>query len=112
VTEVIHNGPVIRERIPSECLHIVTSEHQSTLTECLSCAADGDSIVFLTSGVMLLQNPAVDPGLFSNRSVYALKSDAMARGVAHNTLLKSVRLIDEQGLVQLVRNSGHSLTWR
>ena len=112
MTEVIDNGPVIREHSRCECLHIVTSEHQATLTECLSCTGEGDSVVFLASGVMLLQNPAIDPGLFSTCDVYALLSDALARGVAHDTVFKNVRMIDERGLVQLVRNSGHSLTWR
>ena len=94
------------------CLHFVVSATPSALTDGLNCRVDGDSMVFIDAGVMHLvaesglQIDLNSPGLAFSRE------DLEARGLLRVARDRGVKILDDRGMVALLRNHEHCLTWK
>lgn len=80
------------------------------LQSCLRCLAPGDSLLLLEDGVYAACAPYVSALKDSPCSVYVLRADAEARGIAEH-LDVSVQSVDYPGFVELAALCDSVQSW-
>ncbi len=92
-------------------LHLVLGPGAETLSDCASACAPGDALVLSGAGVLALARPdwsrAFPPGM----TLGCLRADARAQGLAAEAAAQGVTLLDDHGLVRLVGECPHGLSW-
>jgi sulfur relay protein TusB/DsrH len=94
------------------CLHLVMTASPVALDECAACCGAGDTIVLLNTAVTLLAGPASLERAEIPVPMFCLAADAHAHGLADCFAQRGVLLIDDQGLVGLVCQHRHCLSWK
>jgi sulfur relay protein TusB/DsrH len=94
------------------CLHLLMNPDQLTVDECLDCCVEGDSVVLMNSAVLLLAQGSTGRLVNPLFPVYCLEPDLLAHGLAGQSVPMSIRQIHECGLVDLVRQHRHCLSWK
>lgn len=84
-------------------------------SRCLSRLGDGDRLLFLGNGVFSVIRTSVSAAEIAAQSnrieIFALRNDLAVRGIAADTLVSAVRLVDYSGFVRLARDHGPVQSW-
>jgi tRNA 2-thiouridine synthesizing protein B len=98
-------------------LHIVNKSpyDRNSLETCLRLALPGSAILLIEDGVYAARKPssAADKLLqaLENHSLYALQADLQARGLAAESLVDGVQLVDYDGFVKLTTEYDKTQSW-
>ena len=98
-------------------LHTVNKSpfEKNSLERAIQFSTAGSSILLLEDGVYgALKGTSVEPmlkGAMSERKVYALKSDLMARAIKNDRLVEGVEVVDYAGFVDLVETNDKVQAW-
>ncbi len=98
-------------------LHIVNKSpyDRNSLETCLRLALPGSSILLIEDGVYAARKPssAADKlqQALENHSLYALQADLQARGLAAESLVDGVQLVDYDGFVKLTTEYDKTQSW-
>jgi sulfur relay protein TusB/DsrH len=94
------------------CLHLVMRSNADLLDQCLACVGENDSVVLMDAGVGLVGRPDFAAWLPGRGSVYCLQADLLARGLGELSISPGLETISDQGLIQLVCQHDHCLSWK
>lgn len=98
-------------------LHTVNKSPFATgsLLSCLAHCRDGDAVLMMEDGVY---GALTDTGVASQVaekvggvSIYVLKSDTDARGLAEDRLIEGIESVDYDGFVDLVAGTDRTQSW-
>ena len=98
-------------------LHIVNKSpyDRNSLETCLRLALPGSAILLIEDGVYAARKPssAADKLLqaLGNHPLYALQADLQARGLAAESLVDGVQLVDYDGFVKLTTEYDRTQSW-
>ena len=98
-------------------LHIVNKSpyDRNSLETCLRLALPGSAILLIEDGVYAARKPssAADKLLqaLENHSLYALQAGLQARGLAAESLVDGVQLVDYDGFVKLTTEYDKTQSW-
>jgi tRNA 2-thiouridine synthesizing protein B len=98
-------------------LHIVNKSpyDRNSLDTCLRLALPGSAILLIEDGVYAARKPssAADNLLqaLENHPLYALQADLQARGLAAESLVDGVQLVDYDGFVKLTTEYDRTQSW-
>jgi tRNA 2-thiouridine synthesizing protein B len=98
-------------------LHIVNKSpyDRNSLETCLRLALPGSAILLIEDGVYAARKPssAADKLLQAaeNHPLYALQADLQARGLAAESLVDGVQLVDYDGFVKLTTEYDKTQSW-
>ena len=98
-------------------LHTVNKSpfESNTFDTCLSLAKDGSTILLIEDGVYgATKGTAVEDmvkGAMSDKKVYALKSDLMARAIKDDRVIDGIEIVDYAGFVDLVEANDKVQAW-
>jgi tRNA 2-thiouridine synthesizing protein B len=98
-------------------LHIVNKSpyDRNSLDTCLRLALPGSAILLIEDGVYAARKPssAADKLLqaLENHPLYALQADLQARGLAAESLVDGVQLVDYDGFVKLTTEYDKAQSW-
>jgi tRNA 2-thiouridine synthesizing protein B len=85
------------------------------LETCLRLALPGSAILLIEDGVYAARKPssAADKLLqaLENHPLYALQADLQARGLAAESLVDGVQLVDYDGFVKLTTEYDRTQSW-
>jgi tRNA 2-thiouridine synthesizing protein B len=98
-------------------LHIVNKSpfERNTLDSCLRLALDGSAILLIEDGVYAASRksttaPRVGEAM-QKLPVYALQPDLQARGIAPDTVIDGIELVDYDGFVKLTTEYEKTQSW-
>ena len=98
-------------------LHIVNKSpyDRNSLDSCLRLALPGSAILLIEDGVYAARKPssAADKlqQALENHPLYALQADLEARGIAAESLIDGIQLVDYDGFVKLTTEYDKSQSW-
>ena len=98
-------------------LHIVNKSpyDRNSLDSCLRLAVAGSAILLIEDGVYAARKPssAADKlqQALDNHPLYALQADLQARGLAAESLVDGIELIDYGGFVKLTTEYDKTQSW-
>ncbi len=98
-------------------LHIVNKSpyDRNSLETCLRLALPGSAILLIEDGVYAARKPssAADKLLqaLEDHPLYALQADLQARGLAAESLVDGVQLVDYDGFVKLTTEYDKTQSW-
>lgn len=91
------------------CLHLVVSDCAEALHDCLSMRSDGDTVLFIDSGVLHLykdgQGPLEPEFRFSG-------PDLEARGLLTMASQLAISILADNDVAELIRTHHLCLTWK
>lgn len=95
-------------------LHQLMSGEPRVALACAAFVLPGDSVLLVDSGVNLLGEQLVQwrRKLPPDCPVFALKTDALSRGLESRATQSEVSLIDDSDWVERVRASDRVLSWK
>ncbi|HLF29964.1 MAG TPA: DsrH/TusB family sulfur metabolism protein [Xanthomonadales bacterium] len=94
------------------CLHLVMNANPLALDECRTCCGMADSIVLMNTAVTLLAGPSSLEQSDMPVPMFCLAADVHAHGLAGVCAERGVPLLDDEGLVDLVCQHRHCLSWK
>lgn len=94
------------------CLHLVLRPSGELLDECMSCMGANDSIVLLDTAVNLLARPDLATWFPADVPVYCHEADLLAQGLGQPANFPGIASVDDMGLIKLVCQHGHCLSWK
>ena len=94
------------------CLHLVLRASADVLAECLACVGENDSVALVDAAVGLPGRPDFAARLQGRVKVYCLEADLLARGLGVLAGTAGLETIDDQGLIQLICQHDHCLSWK
>ena len=98
-------------------LHIVNKSpyERNSLDSCLRLALPGSAVLLIEDGVYAARKPssAADKlqQALENHPLYALQADLEARGIAAESLIDGIQLVDYDGFVKLTTEYDKSQSW-
>jgi tRNA 2-thiouridine synthesizing protein B len=98
-------------------LHIVNKSpyDRNSLDTCLCLALPGSAILLIEDGVYAARKPssAADKlkQALENHPLFALQADLQARGLAVESLVDGVQLVDYDGFVKLTTEYDRTQSW-
>ena len=98
-------------------LHIVNKSpfERNSLDTCLRLAVAGSAILLIEDGVYAARKPssAADKlqQALENHPLYALQADLQARGLAVDSLIDGIQLVDYDGFVKLTTEYDKTQSW-
>ena len=98
-------------------LHIVNKSpyDRNSLETCLRLALPGSAILLIEDGVYAARKPSSAADKLQqeleNHSLYALQADLQARGLAAESLVDGVQLVDYDGFVKLTTEYDRTQSW-
>jgi sulfur relay protein TusB/DsrH len=98
--------------LANACLHLLFSHNGDCVRDCLAQFGEGDSLILLNTGVLLLLDPAWMHDLPDETTVYAIDADVQAHGLAEVQGSTGSVLIDDAGWARLVMKHAHCLSWK
>jgi sulfur relay protein TusB/DsrH len=97
---------------PSAVLHLVLSAGSGAFDACRRACSAGDSVLFMDNGVrqLLVGEPGkqLPPGV----AMHFGKADLEARGLLSAATEARVRLLDDDGIPDLLKRHRHCLSWK
>jgi sulfur transfer complex TusBCD TusB component (DsrH family) len=94
------------------CLHLVLISSGELLDECIAFMGVNDSIVLLDTAVNLLARPDIATWLPADVPVYCHEVDLLAQGLGKVVNFPGIAPVDDLGLIKLVCQHGHCLSWK
>lgn len=95
-----------------KCLHLVVKSSAETLERCRSQFDDGDSVLFLDDGVMLIPDFPVASFQLPEKACLFSVADLDARGLAEFARDVGAQVVDDQQAVALLFSHDFCLTWK
>jgi len=98
-------------------LHTVNKSpfEKSSLETAIKCSLAGSSILLIEDGVYgATKGTVVEDmvkGAMSDRKVYALRSDLMARAIKEDRVIDGIEIVDYAGFVDLVEANDKVQAW-
>ena len=98
-------------------LHIVNKSpfERNTLDSCLRLALDGSAILLIEDGVYAASSKSTTAArvgeAMQKLPVYALQPDLQARGIAPDTVIDGIELVDYDGFVKLTTEYEKTQSW-
>ena len=98
-------------------LHTVNKSpfEKSSLETAIKCSLAGSSILLIEDGVYgATKGTAAEDmvkGAMSDKKVYALKSDLMARAIKDDRVIDGIEIVDYAGFVDLVEANDKVQAW-
>ena len=98
-------------------LHIVNKSpfERNTLDSCLRLALNGSAILLIEDGVYAASRKSTTAArvgeAMQNLPVYALQPDRQARGIAPDTVIDGIELVDYDGFVKLTTEYEKTQSW-
>ena len=80
--------------------------------ECCACLGEGDQVVLLDAGVMLLADPEADCSFMPFGSLAVSAADASARGLDAAQPVTGAHWVSDAEIVTLLERHSHCLSWR
>jgi sulfur relay protein TusB/DsrH len=97
---------------PGSCLHLVARPGEEILSLCVSQFRDGDSVLFIDSGVMALAGPQATASGFPPDRVLFAEADVAARGLMGLARKEKLRLLPDERFADLLFRHEFCLTWK
>lgn len=94
------------------CLHLLFSHDTDTVQACLTHCRAGDSVVLLSTAVVLLLDKAWNKSIVTGVSIHALQADMLAQGMSELADNSEYQLIGDPDWAGLVMRYPHCLSWK
>jgi tRNA 2-thiouridine synthesizing protein B len=98
-------------------LHIINKSpfDRNSLDSCLRLALEGSAILLIEDGVYAVQKKSTAAArlqqALGKHPVYALQPDMQARGIATDSMIDGIELVDYNGFVKLATEFDKSQSW-